>query len=219
MKSLKNIAACLLLLTSPFALAGTELILQSEPGDYIGQGKNYRYTDAEAKFTYSRNFDNGISVNINTGSTWWSMDLAAAGNEQLKAGVYTNAERFPFNSINRPGFNFSGDGRGCNRLAANFLINEVTYGADGTLLSLDAMFEQFCESNTAALRGHIKYSLYPPVGVTTTGMKTLKASCLNKTTGQKIVFKTPTANVDCRKQGLVIQKADSIAITIYGDAE
>src|SRR5438093_1597623 len=44
------------------AQAGTLLFLNSQPGDYIGQGAGRLVTAADGTFTASRNFDNVVNV-------------------------------------------------------------------------------------------------------------------------------------------------------------
>src|SRR5438094_979033 len=51
------------------AQAGTLLFLNSQPGDYIGQGAGRLVTAADGTFTASRNFDNGVNVDFDGRAT------------------------------------------------------------------------------------------------------------------------------------------------------
>ncbi len=219
MQNLKYLTASLLITASSVATAGSQLTLTSEPGDYIGQGQSYVYKDADSAFKYSTNYDNGITVSITNSNTWWTLNLAAPGNAQIQPGVYEQAARFPFQPADKPGLDFSGNGRGCNTLTGKFKVSEVSYDTDGILTSLSATFEQHCEGNVAALYGTINYNLVPPMGVDVNGVNTLKASCQNRTTGQRLTFKTNSVSIDCKKQGLDVRTNDEVVVTIYGKAQ
>ena len=219
MQSLKYLAASLLVTASSIATAGSQLTLNSDPGDYIGQGKNYVYKDVDSTFQYSTNFDRGITVSITNSTTRWTLDLAAPGSVRIEPGVYEQASRFPFQPADKPGLNFSGNGRGCNTLTGKFKVSEVSYDTEGTLTSLSATFEQHCEGNVAALHGAINYNLVPPMGVDANGVNTLRASCQNRTTGQRLDFRTNSVSIDCKKQGLDVRTDDEVVVSIYGKAQ
>src|SRR5438876_7982348 len=72
------------------AQAGTLLFLNSQAGDYIGQGADLLITSADGTFTASRNFDNGVNVDFsgNTPGDFWSADFAAPTNATLVPGAY-----------------------------------------------------------------------------------------------------------------------------------
>ncbi|MDX5371574.1 MAG: hypothetical protein LPK18_03955 [Pseudomonadaceae bacterium] len=219
MNAYRPLVAGLLLAASCAASAETRLILKSDAGDYIGQGQNYLYSDANATFRYSKNYDNGITLNINSGSTWWTLDLAAPGNAQLQPGSYEAATRFPFQAADEPGLNFSGSGRGCNQLTGRFDIFEVSYDDQGLVTGLNASFEQHCEGATPALRGQLSYNLVPPMGVSTIGLATKSYTCLNRTSGQRLVRKSKATLFDCKQAGLQVNPGDQVTISVTGSAE
>ncbi|MDG9925630.1 MULTISPECIES: hypothetical protein [unclassified Pseudomonas] len=221
MNVFKPALACLLLAASCAASAETRLTLKSDAGDYIGAGKNYLYTDANATFRYSKNYDNGITLNISSGngSVWWTLDLAAPGNAQLQPGSYEAATRFPFQATSEPGLNFSGSGRGCNTLTGRFDIFEVSYDSQGVVNGINASFEQHCEGATPALRGQLSYNLVPPMGVSTVGVTPISYTCLNRTSGQRLVRKSTATLFDCKQAGLQVNPGDQVTISITGSAE
>ncbi|MGL4315645.1 MAG: hypothetical protein ACRCTL_03405 [Pseudomonas sp.] len=219
MNALKPLIAGLLLATCGLANADTRLTLKSDTGDYIGQGKSYLYSDSNATFKYTKNYDNGISLAISSGSVWWNLDLAAPGNAVLQPGSYTSAMRFPFQDASKPGLNFSGDGRGCNSLTGRFDIFEVAYNSEGVVTALNASFEQHCEGNAAALHGQISYNLVPPLGVTTSGVQVKSYACHNRTSGQRLTYKTTAPLLDCKKIGLQTNPGDQVTLTVNGNAE
>jgi hypothetical protein len=133
----------------------TVLAMSSQPGDYIGQGGIYLFTIADAVFSPSVNYDNGINV-VLQGLDLWGLDFAAPNNATLTASTYDNAQRFPFQSAGLPGLSVAGAGRGCNTLTGNFVVNHVVYGSSGTVASFSADAEQHCEGAAPALFASIR---------------------------------------------------------------
>ena len=166
------LAAIFVLTVSAQARAGsTSLLLTGDPGDYISGGQTHFYTPADGTFSAYTNYSNGVTVAFNTPGFghWWYLNFAAAGNQQLAPGVYTNAIRWPFQS-STPGLSVYGDGRGCNTLTGSFEVKEVVYGTDAfgkvTVHSFRASFEQHCEGFAVAARGEIRYNAAVPIEMT-----------------------------------------------------
>lgn len=134
----------------------TVLFLDSQPGDYIGGGTQHTVTPATGAFTVSRNFDNGVSLSVNTTGGIWSLAFSAPGDATLTAGTYDHATRWPFQSPVDPGLSVSGMGRGCNTLTGSFVVREAVYSATGEVQAFAADFEQHCEGGAAALLGSIR---------------------------------------------------------------
>jgi hypothetical protein len=76
----------------------TLLVLDSQPGDYIGGGIKQTFNIADGDFTAQPNFDNGVTVSFRAPnfSHWWFLDFAAPGAVLLTPAVYEGATRFPF---------------------------------------------------------------------------------------------------------------------------
>ena len=161
-----------MIVTAALALSGllsvraeaqtTILFLDSQPGDYIGGGVQHTVTPATGSFTASRNFDNGVSISVNTSGGVWSLAFAAPGDATLTAGTYDNATRWPFQSPTNPGLSVSGMGRGCNTLTGSFVVREALYGSTGQVQAFAADFEQHCEGGAAALLGSIRFNSSVP---------------------------------------------------------
>jgi len=96
----KLIASVVLLLSGPLGASAqtTQLVLDSQPGDYIGGGIKQTFTLADGNFRAVRNFDRGVSVAFTEPdyTPWWYLDFAAPGGAPLAPGVYEGAVRFPF---------------------------------------------------------------------------------------------------------------------------
>ncbi len=140
-----------------FAFGGsTRVSMTSDPGDYIGQGRPWSYTPADALIAAggSRQYA-GFGVDGADGS-WWYADFAPGRGDILAPGTYLNATRYPFNG-DGPGLSVSGNGRGCNTLTGQFTVNSANWWPDGRLRGISITFEQHCEGATPALRGTFEF--------------------------------------------------------------
>lgn len=127
--------------------------LESDPGDYIGAGRRYEYSLANAVMavTVSGGY---LSLRIDGDETWSGDFQSPKGIDRFEIGSYTNLRRYPFHDDAKGGLNWSGEGRGCNTLTGSFTVERVSY-VDGNLVAIDLRFEQHCEGQAAALRGTI----------------------------------------------------------------
>jgi hypothetical protein len=145
--------------------SGTFLYMNSRPGDYIGASVEHLYTSADSAIGGSLSAGGNFfsaSVNQANFTHWWFVDLQAPSGQELAAGSYENAQRWPFQPPDVPGLSVSGDGRGCNTLTGQFDVNALDYAPTGELLVFEADFEQHCEGNPAALFGRIRIENPPP---------------------------------------------------------
>jgi len=143
------------------------LTLQSELGDFIGQGGTFdiTYPSNEISAQIRRTLPSGPAELLfdlghvvpppNTFALlFFGTDMLGI---PMQTGVYTDAQRADFAQPNHPGLDVSFQNRGCNTLTGNFTVNEVSFFRDlsGNLQigSFDASFEQHCEGMTPALFG------------------------------------------------------------------
>lgn len=141
----------------------TSLVMSSQPGDYIGQGRNYSFSTATGSFGVYRNYDNGVSFSYQdlNPNIWWYVDFAGPNQTTLVPGVYNGAVRFPFQGPNQPGLDIAGEGRGSNTLTGAFTVIQANYLPSGQVVGYDATFIQHSEGATPALTGEIKYNYAP----------------------------------------------------------
>jgi hypothetical protein len=161
--------------TATAARAGfARLTLDSEPGDYIGQGKKF-------DLTYDTNRGDTIFAQIppllSDGSPVklsWVLDrLSTPENEfasvsfgtdalgiLIGSGIYPEARRTDFAPPGFAGLDVGFQNRGSNQVFGSFTINEVTFTPDLLqILTFDAEFLQRSESPTApALRGRFQFN-------------------------------------------------------------
>jgi hypothetical protein len=198
--------ATLLISTSGVYAQTTLLSLNSQPGDYIGQGEQRTLTVADGWFSANNNFDNGVSLSFhgNDPSVWWYLDFAAPGNLRLAPGVYEHATRFPFQQPAAPGLSVSGEGRGCNTLTGRFEVFEATYGPSGEVLTFAADFEQHCEGAGPALSGSIRYNAGPVPSRCTARTATMKG--LN----EDVAARVTSANARYLLTGILMQAQSAL---------
>lgn len=142
----------------------TYVVLESSPGDYIGQGLTYEYTPATAVIDVIGPSATGgrlVSVDVD-GDERWSGRFEIPVGAPLDERLYDGATRYPFNPDDVPGLSWSGEGRGCNTLTGWFAVDGFAHAADGSLSFLALRFEQRCEGGTAFLRGEVRYDADAP---------------------------------------------------------
>ena len=139
--------------------AQTFLSLDSQPGDYIGQGMSQTFTPADGTFV-AQKLANGVEVTFHTAdySSNWTLFFGPASGLTLARNEYEAAQRFAFHSPTKPGMDVSGDGRGCNTISGRFLVSYVAFTSTGGIQSLAIDFEQHCEGAAPALFGSVRYN-------------------------------------------------------------
>jgi hypothetical protein len=151
-----------------------EVYLNSDPGSWVGGGigaPNVTWKHGiDGIFSGGPNyesFDRGVQISYNDGN-YWTFQFAAPSydpttntniGQSLEVGLYTNAQRFPFNSPTKPGINISGNGRGNNAQTGWFDVLEIEYDATGNLSKFAVDFKQFDESSTTSgLYGSLRFN-------------------------------------------------------------
>lgn len=138
--------------------------LQSDPGEFIGEGLDYRYTQADAWYSIVQG-QRGITVWINGDEDWIGDFELPDSFSRVEVGVYNNLGRSPFHDPAVGGMSWSGEGRQCDQLTGSFEVTSVTY-VDGFINDIKMNFEQYCDGSSAALRGDIHWYLddqtFPP---------------------------------------------------------
>jgi hypothetical protein len=127
-------AACILAVLIGFWVAPnaaraqtTALYIDSQSGDFIGQGIQRLYTPGEATLSSGRNSAAGVSFSVTAlDSTFaWTIDFSAPGNAVLVLGTYEPATRFPLAVFT--GLAVGGNGRSCTELTGRYVVLEAAY--------------------------------------------------------------------------------------------
>jgi hypothetical protein len=130
------------------------LELHSDAGDFIGDGRDYRYTEADARFTIT--LSNGALAVSVTGNERWLGHFAAMSSE-ISAGHYGDAMRGSFQVTTSNVLDWVGEGRGCNALSGSFDIDAIAFDSAMMVSVLELRFDQHCENSSAALRGQLRW--------------------------------------------------------------
>jgi hypothetical protein len=171
--------------------AGVTLVLDSEPGDWIGQGQRLSFTAADGDLLFHRASEGVMVVHFRSAdfSHWWHLVFAAPAGQTLTVGTYTGATRPPFQAPGDPALEVSGNGRACNMLTGSFEVRQIAYDSNGGVESFSAAFEQHCEGAVPALLGEIRSN--PFVTLTAPASRSLK-------TGGNVSFTVTAAEINCR---------------------
>lgn len=171
-----------LILTTKTMAFSLNLVMESEPGDYIGQGLTYSYDESDIDTISPQTFDSssdglvdfvrlGLRFNPFPGGDWWNLDFNTdeLPGVNLEPGFYDDAQRASFADPGHPGLDVSGNGRGSNTLTGSFTILEATFDYSGTepeIISFAATFEQHSGGAEPALFGALSYNNPVPIPAT-----------------------------------------------------
>ena len=137
----------------------TALFLDSQPGDYIGQGVHRTLTPSDGTFSASRNPRNGVNLVFapqGMPGDFWFLEFAARGNVRLVVGVYGSAAMYPTAPLTA--LSVSGAGHSCGAITGRYVVLEAVYRTDGSVERFAADFEQHCNDTLPALFGAIRYN-------------------------------------------------------------
>ncbi|MCW0373255.1 MULTISPECIES: hypothetical protein [Xanthomonas] len=129
------------------------LKLNSGDGDYVGGGVDKTYYNDTSVFALD-----GTPSRLRYAASGlrddWTATIAAPAGKTLVPGRYS-ISRFA-DSLNA-GFDFYGNGRGCNATRGTLNVRKIEQDAQGNVVRFYADFEQFCDANSAPLRGSIHF--------------------------------------------------------------
>jgi len=156
-----------------------ELKLQSQPGDFIGQGQtvDILYTPSDSPFFFANIV--GFTANgepdfldfafgdpTASPNTFTTLDFSTAGlGIPILPGTYglpgNTAQRASFADPGHPGLDVTFQNRGSNTLTGNFIVSDATFFLDANNMfkigSFDVSFEQHSEGAVPALFGTFTY--------------------------------------------------------------
>lgn len=132
--------------------SGNYIFLQSDSGDYVGGGKTYTYTNANAEIGIVKG-ELSISVNINGNEKWTGRFELPSAATNLQAGYFPNLTG-SFDKA-KGSLDWYVDRRGCGNNTSWFVVDRIIM--NGTeMTGLDVRFEQRCGS--PSLRGQIHWN-------------------------------------------------------------
>src|SRR5882672_407014 len=141
------------------------LYYQSQPGDFIGQGRELTLTGADGTFSapYPYPYFAYLRFDGFGGAHSLSLTLITSDYSSLQPGAYENAVRSGYQTAGHPGLDFGGDGRSCYSLTGRFDVLEIVRDANGLVTQFAANFEQHCYGVVPALFGQIRFNSDVPV--------------------------------------------------------
>jgi hypothetical protein len=139
-----------------FAYGGaTRMVIDSDEGDFVGQGRHYRFTLPTADVVGGGG-PGLFSLAATRGDQLFDSELAPAPGGRLRTGTYSDARRYPYNG-SHPGFDTNGDGRGCDVDTGSFRVKEARYDRYRLVRSFAATLVQHCEGATPALHATLDW--------------------------------------------------------------
>jgi hypothetical protein len=132
------------------------LFIDSQAGDVVGAGTPRTFTHSTTEpFSFSSSTNRVSAGQSNVSFTnSWGLELSVPTGGSLVPGTYITARRFT--SFN--GLNFTMAGRSCTTITGRFVVIEAVYGANGSVTSFAADFEQHCDDADAGLFGAIRFN-------------------------------------------------------------
>jgi hypothetical protein len=127
--------------------------LQSDPGDSVGAGKTYTYTQANAVIGVEAvGVPTSLTVTVLGDESWIGYFTMPSGVTRLEPGTYGA-------TLNWRGGSFGY--YGCSTVTGSFTVDRVSY--DSTrVTAIDLSFEQRCNGAAAALHGTIHWRADDP---------------------------------------------------------
>ncbi len=193
-----NLLLIFLLFSANATYAATIIVLDSEPGDFVGAGQLIIRDTTDGTFTTMRANSSHVNIRMSGTGTFWGLDFEAIEGQELVPGTYLNATRYPFNPTNVNGLSVSGDGRGCNQLSGQFTVLEAVYNSsDGSVQSFAADFEQHCENAIPALFGQVRFNSNVPLSINVDYDLSISnlASKENYLVGEDIIYTIDVSNL------------------------
>lgn len=141
----------------------TYLLIQSGPNEYIGGGRTLKFSAQNVSYEVEQNEPDHIAFSIKDGDLSWSITFMSPAGKALRVGTYKNAQRAGFQEESRPGFELSGDGRGCNEIDAEFTILTFRRDLQRKLVEFSADFSQRCDRAAAVLKGQLRFRATSPI--------------------------------------------------------
>ena len=132
----------------------TLLRVNSQSGDFVGGGKSYLITDAQARMQVATQGPGSFSATTQNASAAWWVTIEDRTGGSLAVGSYAATD----DGSNGLRFLVTGEGRGCGSSTGTVTIKQVSFDADHEPTAFDATFTQTCRYSTgASLTGEIAY--------------------------------------------------------------
>jgi hypothetical protein len=125
---------------------GNWLYIQSTPGEWVGQGQTMLLSvDTATSVSWE---PGGVQLTFSVSQTpWWFKAAVPEWVPLWQTGWYPAADGAAANPVKAP-LNFSGNGRGCNAVTGDLVVDTASYDTNGALSALNLRFTQVCDGDT-----------------------------------------------------------------------
>lgn len=141
----------------------TRFVMESEPGEWVGEGKRWAYDVGSDYIVPTRNWlfrADYIPWEVNgvdgLEGADWNGDFESGDGTPFEPRGYFGATEWP-GEASEPSMDVFGNGRACGELTGEFNVTEATFHSDGRPRTLGLDFVQVCEGSTLELRGSFEY--------------------------------------------------------------
>jgi uncharacterized repeat protein (TIGR01451 family) len=144
------------------SFGGTFLTLRSDPGESLGRGAAYAYTQADAVFFVSAS-GNYLTIGVR-GNEWWSGAIGFPAATGIRPGTYVFAS--PPVAATEGSFTWWGTSAYCESERTQIVVDSVAYSG-ATLSAIDLRFDHTCNGASAVLHGQLHWAAAdatPPSG-------------------------------------------------------
>ncbi len=145
------------------ARAATIVVLDSQPGDWIGAGSHWTFTEADGNFRAIRDRERVRVLFDSPTFRQWDFGFLPPVGLPLAPGVYQRTAAFPLNDPAQPDLRISGANRGCNSATGVFTVLELALTPRGEVARLAVDFEQHCDDAVPALFGSLRFDSTLPI--------------------------------------------------------
>lgn len=162
-KKIAYICFCISLCTFSLSVrAATEILFESDAGDYIGQGETLRFDPPMWETTVGGS-DTRLRVTMRSSETSWNVEFDAPLGRPFKRGERYSVFNSGYNSDEEPILSVTGRSRGCGFVKGWFEVKDIVIASDGSVARIALDFKQNCQGVTAALYGAIRFNSSEPL--------------------------------------------------------
>lgn len=129
------------------------LQITGHPDDFVSDGADTVIEEGEAEVTVFSFESNAVSLLLDTGDDFWSVDLSLPPDTRFETKRYQVSGGL--GQENRPNLDIGGNSRGCNETRGYFDVLASEYDPQGRLERLVVDFRQFCDESSGPLSGQM----------------------------------------------------------------
>jgi hypothetical protein len=128
--------------------------MESEPGDYIGQGQTYDFSSPGDRISAGGAPDHlDFAVHDSGSGSEYAAGFFAPQGQTLQAGVtYTDNAEYSATPSDA-GMAMGAESRGCNTGIGSFTVEEIAFAPDRTLRAAAVSWTFRCHTGASAIRG------------------------------------------------------------------